>query len=312
MLFEQEYEAYKRAIDAYNVGRANELVQTAKKRRECVDMTLLEALQDQEGSIEAFSMVEADAQRDGDDSKEEIDLVELKLAAFLQATQRCGTYEMTTESLREALRAVRIDLSIPDISARVIMFIAQLRTALTGQGIDLSICKEPAKFGRIARILAEEEDCLKPLEIRAMILTELNGLRNEQMTMTQLNKLLQKGYAHSDFMHRMRLQVRHYGLKRKRMQASQAQAGPKRRKIDDGTMKDEVKSKKEATKTALRAKKKCWGCGRNHHLQHCPMITDANERRNIVLQRWPNRRLGNNEKARPVMSQIAFMIPVLI
>ena len=297
VLFEQEYQAYKRAIDAYNIGRAKELAQAAKKRCECVDMRLLEALQDQEGSIEAFSRAEADARRNGDDFTEAIDLIELKLTAFLKATQQCDTYEVTTESLREALRAVRIDLSVPNISARVIMFIAQLRTVLKEQGIDMEVCRDPSKFGRIARILAEEDDCLKPLEIRAMLLTELTGLQNDQMTLTQLNKLLQKYYVYTDFLHRMRLQIRYFGLKRKRLQPSQAQSGHKRRKINDETSKNEVKSKKEATEPVHRANRKCWGCGEDHHLQHCPKITDANERRDIVLQRWPNKRLGNKRES---------------
>ena len=51
----------------------------------------------------------------------------------------------------------------------------RLWTILDGQGIDRSTGDDAAEFGKIIMILANLDDCIRPIGVRAYILNALSG-----------------------------------------------------------------------------------------------------------------------------------------
>lgn len=308
--FKKEYEEYQRDLEAANRDKSAQQRTNLRKLNECIDQDLLEEVKEQ------IDETYYDEEEEG-----ELDFNE-KLIRFLDSILSKESFDMKKIKLANDLAKVKLDSSVEDHQARVLMLKKDLRKTLRENGLNpADVFADAEKFGSIIKMLVENDKSLNPPEIRAWIKHALDGRRSKMDAKEFADILEEKIKVLNDARRMSTLSISYgYGIsmelkdrRQKPNQSGQASSAVPKESSNPGRREGSSKGEKNGSSASKRGNPdragctgippnkrpktesmtlSCWGCKGPHSLKNCDKISEADR---VRISQEKGRKISNSK-----------------
>ena len=307
------YKAYARDIEEMNRDRPKTQLMNTRSLVSCVKESLWSEIQ--------RDFAKVDEKHEADPDYEPL-LGDERLRAYLKRQLKETSQRDSGIHLRNSLSTLRLDMEIQNVTQRATQFRADLSDVLKRAGFNPDDWfGDEVKFLRLAKMLVDTPDVLRPLELRSWMKMSVEQPDRSRMSISEFSDELAHIAEHLDVARTARQLSIGYGFRnapggKKKKSSQRRSPATEKRKRDsknESANHDNPQNKRIRKERSGRSTRRaprvvtCWGCEQEGHvLNDCTIVTDEAERQRIVRERRQKRRQSvTNKESQQYMDLIS-------